>query len=213
MIWSVENDLTQDLADTSTKTLIEDIGNSGVLPKKTDALWDLKPWTMWQTACLSQSATATQKWTCQQVHCVFKWKRGKRKNTTEVYLMKGRTPVSGELFGFPVSDLLPRSTRVFSLQLLTPFRVGIQQQFKSLGKRQIELQVQVKQQICWRWEFIENMLTSVQMVCHSQQFLFPLFPFHTIGCCRWEHCYCCQSQFSALRWWSHSSLWSRTSSD
>lgn len=79
MIWSVENDLTQDLADTSTKTLIEDIWNSGVLAKKTDALWDLKPWTMWQTACLSQFNTATQKWTCQQVHCVFKWKRGKRK--------------------------------------------------------------------------------------------------------------------------------------
>lgn len=50
----------------------------------------------------------------------------------DVYLMKGRTAISGDLFGSPVSDLVPKSTRDSNLQSLTELRVVIQQQLATL---------------------------------------------------------------------------------
>ncbi|MED6240870.1 hypothetical protein ATANTOWER_029904 [Ataeniobius toweri] len=46
--------------------------------------------------------------------------------------MMGRTAIFGDLFGFLVSDLVPKSTRVLNLQLLTELRVEIQQQLAAL---------------------------------------------------------------------------------
>ena len=40
--------------------------------------------------------------------------------------------MSGDLFGSPVSDLVPKSTEVCRFQEITPLRVGIQQQLDAL---------------------------------------------------------------------------------
>lgn len=52
--------------------------------------------------------------------------------TVETYRRNGRMAVLGDLFGCLVSDLVPKSTEVSSLQLVTQFRVDFQQQLASL---------------------------------------------------------------------------------
>lgn len=51
--------------------------------------------------------------------------------------MMGRTATFGDLFGFLVSDLDPKSTSMLRLQLLTELRVEVQQQLAALvlGRR------------------------------------------------------------------------------
>lgn len=50
----------------------------------------------------------------------------------ETYRSKGRMAVLGDLFGCLVSDLVPKSTKVSSLQLVSQLCADFQQQLDSL---------------------------------------------------------------------------------